>query len=164
MDNVKIRNVVDADLEECFVVEIACWPPQEAAIIETIQLRINTFPQGFFVAELNGRIIGMLNSCCTNKEDLGGEELKQLVGHDVNGRNMVVFALAVLPEFQKQGVAARLMLRFIEQARDLNKEKVMLICKPYLISYYERFGFVNDGLSKSTHGGAAWQQMVLRIS
>jgi predicted N-acetyltransferase YhbS len=161
MNKFKIRNVIDADLEECFVVEIACWPPQEAAIIETIQLRINIFPQGFFVAELNGRIIGMLNSCCTNKDDLGDEELKQLVGHDVNGRNMVVFALAVLPEFQKQGVAAELMLRFIEQSRDLKKEKVMLICKPYLIPYYERFGFVNDGLSKSTHGGAAWQQMVL---
>jgi hypothetical protein len=30
-----------------------------------------------------------------------------------------------------------------------------------MISFYERFGFVNEGLSESEHGGAPWYQMRL---
>jgi hypothetical protein len=40
---------------------------------------------------------------------------------------------------------------------------VLLICKADLIAYYERFGFVHAGLSRSVHGGATWQQMVLKL-
>ena len=163
MCDVHIRNVTEADLDGCYEVEIACWPPEEAAAKETVERRIAVFPQGFFVAESDGRVVGMLNSCCTDREDLGDEELKQLIGHDIDGRNMVVFALGVLPGFRKQGVAAALMLRFIRLARELNKKNVRLICKSDLVAYYERFGFVHAGLSRSMHGGATWQQMVLKL-
>jgi len=163
MYDVNIRKVTEADLDGCYEVEIACWPPEEAAAKETVERRIARFPRGFFVAESDGRVIGMLNSCCTDREDLGDEELKQLVGHDVDGRNMVVFAVGVLPEFRKQGVAAALMVRFIGLARELKKENVLLICKSDLVAYYEGFGFVHAGLSRSMHGGATWQQMVLKL-
>ncbi len=163
MNDIIIRNVLPKDLEECFLVEIAGFPPEEAATKGTIQRRIDTFPQGFFVAEKEGRIVGMLNSCSTNKEDISDEELKQLVGHDPNGRNMVVFALAVLPEFQKQGIARRLMSRCLEEARECQKKNVLLMCKQHLIDYYERMGFAYVGLSKSTHGGAEWHEMRLAI-
>ena len=33
----------------------------------------------------------------TNKDDISDEGLKQLIGHDPHGKNLVVFALAVLP-------------------------------------------------------------------
>ena len=37
-------------------------------------------------------------------------------------------------------------------------------CKDRLIHYYEKFGFVNEGLTeKSTHGGAEWYQMRLYL-
>jgi len=86
-----------------------------------------------------------------------------LIGHDINGRNMVIFALAVLPEFQKRGIAKQLMLRFIEEARQNKKEKVLLMCKKYLVAYYEGMGFTHAGLSKSTHGGAEWHEMRLAL-
>lgn len=38
---------------------------------------------------------------------------------------------------------------------------VVLTCKERLIPYYERFGFRNEGLSASTHGGETWYQMRL---
>jgi Acetyltransferases len=163
MSKIAVRNVLPKDLDECFVVEIAGFPPQEAAVIETIQLRIDTFPQGFFVAEFDGRVIGMVNGACTDKDDISDEELKQLIGHEVNGRNMVIFALTVLPEFQKRGIARQLILRFIEEARQNKKEKVLLMCKHYLIAYYEQLGFTHLGLSRSMHGGAEWHEMRLSL-
>ncbi len=159
MNEIMIRHVRPADLEACFQVEISGFPPEEAATRETIQRRIDTFPQGFLVAEVEGQIVGMLNSAATDKDDISDEELKQLIGHDVNGKNMVVFALAVLPEFRRQGVARQLMLHFMELARQAHKENILLMCKQYLIPYYAGLGFTHVGLSKSTHGGAEWHNM-----
>lgn len=163
MEKIIIRHVLPRDLDECYLVEVCGFPPEEAATRETIKLRIDTFPQGFLVAEMNGTIVGILNSAATDKDDLSDEELKQLIGHDPDGKNLVVFALVVLPEFQKQGIANQMMTRFVEEARTRKKENVLLMCKQHLIAYYERMGFAHVGLSRSTHGGAEWHEMRLTL-
>jgi ribosomal protein S18 acetylase RimI-like enzyme len=162
-NEILIRRVLPKDLEDCFLVETSGFPPEEAATKETMKLRLETFPQGLFVAETAGRVVGILNSGATDKEDISDEELKQLIGHEPDGKNMIVFALAVLPEFQKRGIARQLMARFVEEARARKKENVSLLCKQQLIAYYERMGFVHVGLSKSTHGGAEWHEMRLEL-
>jgi ribosomal protein S18 acetylase RimI-like enzyme len=163
MGRIIIRNVFPKDLDECYLVEISGFPLEEAATRETIKLRIDMFPQGFFVAEAEGRVIGILNSAATDKDDISDGELKQLIGHIPHGKNMVVFALAVLPEYQKRGIANQLMFRFVEDARERKKENILLMCKQHLIAYYERMGFTHLGLSKSTHGGAEWHEMRLAL-
>ena len=163
MNEIIIRHVLPEDLDGCFTVETSGFPPEEAATRETIQLRIETFAEGFLIAEANGRVVGILNSAATHKDDISDEELKQLIGHDPTGRNMVVFALVVLPAYQKQGIAGRLMSRFVEEARAGEKEKVLLMCKAHLVAYYERMGFTHVGVSRSTHGGAEWHEMLLRL-
>jgi ribosomal protein S18 acetylase RimI-like enzyme len=148
MSDIFIRHVLPQDLDECFLVETSGFPPEEAATRETIQLRIDLFPEGFLVAEVNGRVVGILNSAATNKADLSDEELKQLIGHDADGKNLVVFALAVLPAFQQRGIARQLMNHFVDEARQQGKESVLLMCKQHLISYYERLGFVHMRVMK----------------
>ena len=163
MNDIIIRHVLPEDLDDCYTVETSGFPPEEAAAWETIRLRIEAFAEGFLVAEVDGRVVGILNSAATNKEDISDEELKQLIGHHPDGRNMVVFALAVLPEFQKQGIATQLMSRFVDEARGRGKEKVLLMCKQHLVVYYERMGFTHIGVSKSTHGGAEWHEMRMEL-
>jgi len=163
MDSINIRNVQPRDVDQCVEVEMSGFSPEEAASRETIKLRIETFPQGFLVAEINDRVIGMLNSAATHKTDISDEELKQLIGHDPAGINMVVFALVILPEYRKLGVASKLMLRFVDEARQLNKRSILLLCKDHLVTYYQRLGFDHLGLSSSTHGGAEWHTMRLPL-
>ncbi len=155
------------DAQACFRVEQACFPKQEAASLHSIQTRIATFPQGFLVAELPGKgsehpvlIIGQINSGATNKDDITDEAFKQLVGHEAGGRNMVIFSLSVLPAYQRRGVAAQLLLGFLELARSQEREAVLLLCKRNLVGFYERFGFFSRGVSACTHGGAQWLEMV----
>jgi ribosomal protein S18 acetylase RimI-like enzyme len=161
--DILIRNVRPQDLDDCCTVETSGFSAEEMASRETIKLRIKTFPQGFFVAEIGGRVVGMANGASTNKNDISDEELKQLVGHDPLGKNMVLFALAVLPEFQRRGIARRLVERFVEEAKQSKKKKVFLMCKQHLIAYYERLGFSHMGLSRSTHGGSQWHELCLSL-
>lgn len=159
MNDVKIRGVTQQDLEGCFIIESLCFLPSEAASKENIEKRIKLFPQGFFVAELDGKVIGHINSASTYKADIADEEFKAMVGHDDYGKNIVIFSVAVLPKFQRKGVAKKLMSRFIEESKNLKKRKVMLICKSNFIAYYKRFGFIYIGESASTHGGFKWHEM-----
>ncbi len=54
--------------------------------------------------------------------------------------------------------------RFIDIAKEQGRMGVVLTCKDRLIHYYEKFGFVNDGLTaKTTHGGAESYQMRLYL-
>ena len=163
MTDLKIRRVKDNDLNDCYRVESACYT-SDGATKEKIQKRIKLFPEGFLVAESRGKIIGIINSTSTDKEDITDEELKDMVGHDKDGKNMVIFSLAVIPEFQGDGISKQLMLRFIEVSKDLKKEKILLLCRSELIPYYQNYGFLYGGKSKSKHGGFEWHEMYLVLN
>lgn len=163
MNEIILRQVTPADHARCCEVEGICFPPDEAAGPESIKARIERFAQGFLVAEHAGQVVGHVNGGCTSKPDLADEAFKRLMGHDPNGTNMVIFSLSVLPDYRRHGVGGRLMDGFIMRSRELGKQAVLLLCKPPLAAYYARFGFTDQGLSSSTHGGAAWHEMRLGL-
>jgi ribosomal protein S18 acetylase RimI-like enzyme len=167
MTTITIRRASPADLDACHRIEARCFPPGEAAPRASIQTRIVQFPAGFLVAEYEtdrGReIVGMINGGATHRADITDEDFKKLIGHDPNGANLVIFSLAVLPDYRRQGIAARLLRTFIAQAQKRGHQRILLLCKTPLIAYYERFGFVHAGESASTHGGAAWHEMALLL-
>ena len=57
--------------------------------------------------------------------------------------------------------AAQLLNRAIADARQQGRKGLVLTCKDKLVHYYAKFGFVNEGVSQSTHGNVAWNQMRL---
>ena len=83
--------------------------------------------------------------------------------HRPDGPWQTVFGLDTLPEYRRRGVAAALMNAFIAQAKARGQLGVALTCKAHLVHYYERFGYRNEGVSASVHGGAVWYDMVLRF-
>ncbi len=159
-----IRNVEQRDLDACFETESRCFLPSEAASRENIARRIELFPEGFLVAELDGRVVAHVNSGSTGKDDITDEAFKAMVGHDSGGANIVIFCLAVLPEFRRRGIARRLLLRFFEESKELGKRRIMLLCKTDLIPFYRNFGYAYAGESASTHGGFTWHEMVLALA
>ncbi len=163
MIDINIRQVNRHDVDGCYRTESACYT-SDGATREKILKRTELFPEGFLIAETGGRIIGLINSASTDKEEITDEKLKDMVGHVKDGRNMVIFSLAVLPEFQGNGISKRLMKGFIEVSRDLGKEKILLICKSELIPYYQNYSFSYSGKSKSKHGGFEWHEMYLLLN
>ena len=156
-----IRNVKIEDLDQVTEVEALCFPTAEAAVEASFRQRIETFPDSFFVAEdENGRIIGFINGCVTDERTIRDEMFEDSGLHRPEGLYQSVFGLDVIPEFRRQGVAADLMNRLMQEAKARGKKGMILTCKDRLIHYYEKFGYRNLGLSASVHGGGVWDDMV----
>lgn len=151
------------DLPACHTIEALCFPPCEAAWTSSIRNRIEEYPEGFLLAELDGKVVGQCNSGATHKDDITDEEFKKLIGHDADGANIVIFSLSVLPEHQSKGLGGKLLDKFIVQARRLNKKRVLLLCKEELIGFYANHGFVDNGISDSDHGDTVWHEMALEL-
>lgn len=158
-----IRNARVEDLDQVADIERICFPKAEAASKAIFRERIIAFSQGFFVAELEGKIIGFINGGVTNNEHIEDEFFSDMTYHNEEGNNVVIFGLDVLPDYQKKGYAQQLMEHFIEEAKKAGKKKILLTCKEHLISYYQKFGYYNEGVSQSVHGGAKWYDMYLDI-
>ncbi|WP_207262570.1 GNAT family N-acetyltransferase [Desulfovibrio sp. Huiquan2017] len=164
MKALTIRHADMDDLTACHTIEANCFPPAEAAWASSLRNRIEIYPEGFLVAEWEGKVVGQVNAGSTDKDDITDEEFKQLIGHDPDGRNIVIFSLSVLPAFRQRGIAGTLLTNFIGHARDMGKSAIKLLCKEPLTAFYARFGFTDDGPSRSTHGGAVWHAMTLVLT
>lgn len=162
MDSTIIRKVKPEDINDCYEVEYTCYT-SDGASKEKIGKRIQLFPEGFLVAEIHGKIVGIINSGATNVENISDEEFKDMIGHDSNGKNIVIFSLAVLPEFRGNGISKMLMSQFIKNSKEMKKENILLLCKTGLISYYRKYHFLYRGTSKSLHGGFSWHEMYLPL-
>ncbi|QDU83699.1 Acetyltransferase (GNAT) family protein [Planctomycetes bacterium Pla163] len=158
-----VRTVAPADVERCAAIEAACFPPEEAASPERVAQRATAFARGFLVAELDGVLFGMANGAASHRPDLADEEFKALVGHEPDGANLVIFSLAVHPDFQGRSLSTPLVNAYLERAREDGRRAVLLLCKERLVPYYARFGFIDRGLSASTHGGARWHEMAVTL-
>lgn len=154
-----IRIVEPNDLDDLVRLESICFPKAEAATRESFEYRIAAFPESFYVAVEDDEIIGIVNGCVTDNSVISDELYEPEGGHNPNGKNQAIFGLLVDPRYQKSGIAASLMNYFMNVAKQAGREKMILTCKEHLVKYYERFGFVNYGISKSTHGGAVWYDM-----
>lgn len=161
--DVNIRNINMADLDAVAEIEEKCFPPNEAAKKEIIAERIRTFPENFFVAEYNGILVGFINGCTTQSSVIFDDMFHNTENHTASGHYMAVFGLDVLAEYRGRGIAALLMYEFLKHARTEGKKAVILTCKTHLIKYYEKFGFENNGVSKSVHGGETWYDMVCNL-
>lgn len=163
MTEFTIRNVTIDDLDEVTAVEAACFPSAEAAGKASFCSRIETFPECFFVAVHNGRIIGFINGCATDERTIRDEMFADSSLHNKNGAYQSIFGLDVLEEYRCQGIAAMLMEHMIKDAEKKGRKGLILTCKDRLIHYYAKFGYRNLGVSASVHGGAVWYDMLLEF-
>lgn len=158
-----IRPAACPDLPELSRIESACFPPEEAASERSIRERLAAFPDCFLIAFANGNAVGLVNGCATDLPRIEDRLFEDASLHDPNGKNQMVFSLAVDPAFQGKGIGSALLSRFIEESRTAGRKSVVLTCKEEKLGYYRRFGFENKGVSGSVHGGAVWYDMVLPL-
>ncbi|WP_240843359.1 GNAT family N-acetyltransferase [Acidaminobacter sp. JC074] len=159
----KIRNAVLKDLETITNIELECFPIAEAAKKDAIEDRITTFSDGFLVGEVDDKIIGFINGAAFDGMTIKDEYFSDMKYHSDKGKTLAVYGLDVQPDYQHKGYARKLMNAFIEYGKSSQRSFIILTCKEHLLQYYESFGFENNGLSESSHGGAKWYDMTLTL-
>ena len=157
------RNATIDDLASIHQIETVCFPPNEAASLDSLSKRLQVFPHHFWLLEDEGQVIGFINGMVTDNKTIADEMFKQAELHNENGSWQSVFGLAVLPEFRRKGYAEKLINHLIQKSKEQNRKGITLTCKEHLIPYYQKLGFVDVGLSKSVHGGAVWHDMIIEF-
>jgi ribosomal protein S18 acetylase RimI-like enzyme len=156
---VTIRN---ANIEEgplLAEIEQICFPAAEAASKEEVLRRIQVFPENFFVAEMDGKVIGFINGGNYDEPNLPDEFYHDITMHNPNGDYQTVFGLNVLPEYRRNGIGEQLVRHYVQAARERGRKGVILTCKQEKIHFYEKCGFCCHGVADSSHGGAVWYDM-----
>ena len=154
-----IRCATIEDLDRVTEVEALCFPPAEATSRESFEGRLTVFPNHFWVFEVDGKIVGFVNGFVTDEEDLTDEMFADANMHNEKGAWQMIFGVDTIPEYQRRGIAEQVLNKVIEVAKIEGRKGLVLTCKEHMLHYYAKFGFINEGVSGSEHGGALWYQM-----
>ena len=162
----EFRNIHIEEIVQAAEIERICFPPNEACSYKHMEDRIKKAPELFFVAvdRKTGKIAGFLNGLATNREHLTDDFFEDANVHEVNGRNIMLLGLDVLPEYQHQGLAREIMKQYLEKEKRKGRKRVVLTCLPDKIKMYEKFGFENYGIGESVWGGEVWYEMGIMLN
>lgn len=157
-----IRNATMQDLEQIAAVEAECFPAAEAATREEFQARIQSYGDHFWLMFEGEKLIAFVDGFVTDEADLTDEMYERASMHNANGAWQMIFGVNTIPEYRRQGCAAALLRRAVDDAKKQGRKGLVLTCKDALVPYYSRFGFEDEGISdKSVHGNVVWHQMRL---
>lgn len=156
-----IRHATLSDVPLLAAVERECFPPLEAATPESLEERVATYPQSFWLLFDENKLISFVDGMITDTPDLADNMYEQAKLHQENGCWQMIFGVNTIPAYRKQGNAAQTIRAAIAETRVRGLKGLVLTCKKELIPYYAKFGFINEGISKSVHGNVVWYQMRL---
>lgn len=157
----EIRTATMEDLENIAAVEAECFAEAEAATKEEFAERLEYYRDHFWLMLDEGKIIAVVDGFVTDECDLTDEMYERASMHNENGAWQMIFGVNTIPAYRNRGYAGKLIKRAIEDAKKQGRKGLVLTCKDRLVPYYAKFGFKNEGVSASVHGGAVWNQMRL---
>ncbi|CAK7568612.1 MAG: hypothetical protein SEPTF4163_006608 [Sporothrix epigloea] len=90
------------------------------------------------------------------------------LGHQPDGNTVAVHSLGIVPSVQGRSLGTKLMKAYLEHMGALSSsnnsqhkiDRVALICQDYLVDYYKKLGFINNGPSEAQFGGGGWFDML----
>ena len=159
----EIRNANIKDLDRISEIEEICFPRSEAASKKSFEGRLTDYPNHFWILEDNGEIVSFINGLVTDKEHLEDEMYSDSSIHNEKGAWQMIFGVDTIPEYRGRGCAGLLIKKMIENAKAENRKGLVLTCKDHLVKYYSKFGFLDEGISESNHGGVTWHEMRLKF-
>ena len=138
-----IRHALPADVDTLADIEAASYPSAEGASRQSIAGRVAVYPDCFWLL------------------DEGGEVKAFPHLHTPKGAWQMIFSVVTAPAHRHEGCASRVLRQVCADAKAAGRKGIVLTCKERLIGFYAQFGFVDEGVSVSTHGDVVWHQMRL---
>lgn len=157
----KIRTATMADLDAIAAVEAECFPPAEAATKEEFAERLAHYARHFWLMLAAAKLIAFVDGMVTDEKDLTDAMYANAQLHNPQGAWQMIFGVNTLPAYREHGYAGELIRAAIADAKAQGRKGLVLTCKDKLVHYYAKFGFVDEGISESTHGNVVWHKLRL---
>ncbi|MDO4288486.1 MAG: GNAT family N-acetyltransferase [Eubacterium sp.] len=161
LENFEFRTIVEREGAQAAAIEQVCFLPREACDEKSMVERVAAAPELFLVAidKKTGLITGFLNGIATDEDRFRDEFFTDAALHHAAGKNIMLLGLDVLPDYRHLGLAKALTEKYLQKERERGREKVFLTCAASKVKMYEKFGFVDLGISDSAWGGEVWHEM-----
>ncbi|RZI49222.1 GNAT family N-acetyltransferase [Lactococcus kimchii] len=164
MTEITYNQITLNDIDDVMEIERLTFSENEALTLESMIERINQIPDTFIVARNSeGRLVGYIVGPVTENRYLSDDCFEHTDPNPFSSGFQKVISLTVNPDYQKLGIATKLLLLLEKEARSKGRLGISLTCHDYLIPYYEKHGFTNEGLSESQLGGETWYNMVMEF-
>lgn len=160
-----IRRATIDDLEAILAIELENFSPEEAIDETVLAKHIETFHNSFLVAEKDGQLLGYLEGPVTQTRYVEDRSFTTEVKDEsrLPGGFITLTSLSISQSAQGSGVGKALLESMKNLALEEGREGVSLTCHDYLIEYYVRNGFVNEGRSASNYAGEVWYDLVWEV-
>ncbi len=161
----RIRNAVSSDLEAIYRLEMDSFSEAVQDSFDTIRDRFLEYPEGMFVVENNGKVVGSIITACLDELDLvSSNDLKNMKIHHADGKLLVILSLMVSRTCHGKGYGTLLIKHIIKYAMHNRKFAIVLMCRENLIPYYRKLNFKLLKKSSSVKGGKTWYEMILKLN
>ena len=156
-----IRTANTDDLEAVSLTESICFSPERACSRQRFLARLRVYGDHFLLLEEDGKLISFVDGPVTQERDLKDWMYDDASCHDSDGKWQMIFGVNTLPEYRNRGYAGTLIREMIALAKEEGRYGVVLTCLDEKVHYYAGFGFADEGICDSEHGGVQWHQMRL---
>ncbi|KAA8573947.1 hypothetical protein MFRU_001g01960 [Monilinia fructicola] len=86
------------------------------------------------------------------------------LGHQEDGRTIVIHSVAILPAFQGRGLGRILMTAYMQQMNGAGiADRLALIAHSHKINFYKALGFTEKGKSEAQFGGGGWYDLIYEL-
>ena len=145
--------------------ETACFPPDEAASIDTILMRLTNAGPFFRILKGDGDddVIGMVNGTCCAAGTITHESM---FAHDSAGTTLVIHSICVAPSKRRQGLGLAMLKSYVLY---ITKEvpqvrHILLLSHAPLLQLYLAAGFLVVRQSPVIHGSEHWYELSLDVA
>lgn len=159
---IKITAIDPQDLPAILRIERLGFNEAEAGTAAQYQARINQLADTFLAArdadQLVGFIVGpVVDARFKYIEDWMYEANVQ--NRAQPGGNQMIQTIAVDPDYRGQGIGSSLLQAIEKQAIQNQRHHIALTCLLDRVPFYEKNGYVNQGIAASEHAGEVWYNM-----
>jgi N-acetylglutamate synthase-like GNAT family acetyltransferase len=160
MDQFIIKQASVQDAQDIYLVEKSAFPEERQASYEILLGRIKLFPGGCYVLILNNKIVAFSTALIMNQVDSISElNSSDQELYNLEGNTYELRSIAVMKEFQKQGLGKKLIKKQIANAKLLNKKYFQFTAARDVSEFYKKTGFKRVSKYEEFHNSkqALWE-------
>lgn len=155
----RIVHATRDQLDELFAIESAGFPPSEGASRKALQSRLAVAPELFWLLYDGDVLVGFVDALAWDRRDLDDALYSDVTLHRKDGAWVMVLGVNTIAKYRHKGCGSLLMGQVVADCKSQGRKGIVLTCKEALVSFYQGVGFLDEGISDSTHGGVVWHQM-----